>query len=150
MGRETDEAREARLRRAGIWLQAERARRGLSQASLSRLLDVSQQQLSLYERGRHQVDAELARDVARVFKTSQLAVWVGLELPLPDEVLRVLRSRGSDGTGVEREHPDLFRKALRGALAAQDSADVKPPRPAKVTRTGEKPPRSVLGAQNAG
>lgn len=87
MGRESDADREARLARAGEWLKRERKARHLSQDALGRMLGVHQTQISMYEKGRHEIDGELARDLARGFGLSELEVWRGLEMPLPREVM---------------------------------------------------------------
>jgi len=86
MGRETDDEREARRKKAGAWLDAEMKRRDWSQRYLAEQLGVTQQQVSLYVRGRFEMDPELARELARLFELTEYEVWKGMRIPLPREL----------------------------------------------------------------
>lgn len=92
MGRETDDEREARLKQAGRWLEAEMEKRGWTQKYLAGELGVAPQQVSAYANGRYQIDPELARDLARIFGLSEYQVWNGMRLARPrltnEEALR--------------------------------------------------------------
>ena len=85
MGRETDESREARLKRAGRWLEAELKKRDWTQKYLAGELGVAPQQVSAYANGRYEIDPELARDVARLFGMTESDVWRGMQVPLPQD-----------------------------------------------------------------
>lgn len=127
MGRETDDEREARLKEGGAWLAAELETRRKrepgkwSQRYLADQLGVSQQQVSLYVRGRFEIDGKLARDLARVLGVPQRTVWRGMRLWQPeefetDEALDAL---------YEEKYPDVF-------------AGVEKRTGIKVTGTGDK------------
>lgn len=115
----------------------------MSQAALARRLDVAQAQISAYERGRYEVDGELARDIARVFGCPELTVWIGLRLPLPREV----KTDDAIVAHARRTHPEIFTEVL-----GEDPVD-KPPRRATrrtvVTRTGETEPKTPPDTESA-
>jgi len=152
MGRETNAAREERLKRGGAWLRAQRTAKGWTQAELARSLDVNQVQVSTYERGAYEVDGELARDIARVFGISQYEAWRGLQLPLPAELstrrravawaLEVMTDKQAEDL-LDRMLPQL-RAKLRGAKAAADRD-----RHNRVTRPGSNPPTASSGECSA-
>jgi transcriptional regulator with XRE-family HTH domain len=142
MGRESDARREARLARAGAWLKDQRTRSGLSQAALAHKLDVSQSQVSMYEKGRHEVDGELARDLARIFGLSELDVWVGLRLPLPKGV----RTRSDQQliTELVRRYPDELREALRSQVPVKPTRRaVKRPDVTRPDESEQSPPKAA-------
>jgi transcriptional regulator with XRE-family HTH domain len=90
MPEETAAQRKARKVRAGAWLEAERLKRGLTQAALADALGLpSQNRISNYENGVYEIKAWIAPDIARVLDLPEREVWRGLEIPLPKD------SRGS-------------------------------------------------------
>jgi len=104
VGRETDEEREARLKDGGAWLDAELKKRSWSQRYLSEQLGVSQQQVSLYVRGRYEIDGKLARDLARALELPQRDVWRGMRLVLPEE----FETDEALDDYYEAKYPDVF------------------------------------------
>jgi len=153
MGRETLDERHDRIRRAGRWLRQERDSRGWTQADLAeRLPGVSQHAVSAFERGAYEVEAGVARDIARVFALPEYDVWRGLEIPLPAELatrrkaiawaLEVMTDKQAEDL-LDRMLPQL-RAKLRGAKAAADRD-----RRSGVTRPGSNPPRASSGGCSA-
>jgi DNA-binding XRE family transcriptional regulator len=153
MGRETLDERHDRIRRAGRWLRQERDGRGWTQADLAeRLAGVSQHAVSAFERGAYEVEAGIARDIAKVFGLSEYEVWRGLEIPLPAEVAsrrRLISYAFSLMNNKDAE--DLFdlvgpqiRAKLRGGKGG--GAQVKSPR---VTRPGGNPSSGSQGEESA-
>jgi transcriptional regulator with XRE-family HTH domain len=153
MPKETDEDRRARKVRAGAWLEAERSKRGLTQVALAKDLGLpSQNRISNYENGVYEIEAGIARDIARVFGLSEYEVWRGLEIPLPAELatrrravawaLEVMTDKQAEDL-LDRMLPQL-RAKLRGAKAAADRD-----RHNRVTRPGSNPPRASSGECSA-
>lgn len=87
MARRVDQQERARWVRGGRWLFRAREHGGLSQGELADRLGVHQTQVSAYEWGRYGVGADVARRIAQALGLSELDVWLGLELPLPREVM---------------------------------------------------------------
>ena len=153
MPKETEEDRRARKVRAGAWLEAERTKRGLTQVALAKELGLpSQNRISNYENGVYEIEAGIARDIARVFALPEYEVWRGLEIPLPAELatrrravawaLEVMTDRQAEDL-LDRMLPQL-RAKLRGAKAAADRD-----RRSGVTRPGSNPPRASSGGCSA-
>jgi DNA-binding XRE family transcriptional regulator len=153
MGRETSDDRHDRLRRAGRWLRERRDAAGMTQTDLAdRLPGVTQHAVSAFERGAYEVEAGIARDIARVFELPEYEAWRGLEIPLPAEVAsrrRLISYAFSLMNNKDAE--DLFdllapqlRAKLRGGKAG--GAQVKPTR---VTRPGGSPALGSQGEESA-
>ena len=77
--------RAERLRAAAVWLQEQRARRGMTARELASLLGVAPQVVSNWETAKSVVSDEMADEVARVFHLPVLVVRRGLSLWVPEE-----------------------------------------------------------------
>lgn len=123
VARETDDEREARLELAGAWLKAELKKRSWSQTYLAERLDVTQQQVSAYVKGRHEIGGKLARDLARVLDLPEPEVFRGMGLYMPrqfetDDALvayalehfpNSMAAAKADGTGPKKRNPGTKR-----------------------------------------
>jgi transcriptional regulator with XRE-family HTH domain len=74
-----------RLRAAAVWLQEQRARRGMTARELASLLGVAPQVVSNWETAKSVVSDDMADELARVFDLSVLVVRRGLSLWVPEE-----------------------------------------------------------------
>jgi transcriptional regulator with XRE-family HTH domain len=153
MPKETDEDRRARKVRAGAWLEAERSKRGLTQVALAKDLGLpSQNRISNYENGVYEIEAGIARDIARAFGLSEYEVWRGLEIPLPAELstrrkaiawaLKVMTDE--QAADLWEQIATQLRARVRGARAAADRDRHK-----RVTRPGSNPPTASSGECSA-
>ncbi len=153
MPKETDDARRSRKVRAGAWLAAERTRRGLTQVALAQALGLpSQNRISNYENGVYEIEAGIARDIARVFGLAEYDVWRGLEIPLPVEVEDPDKAVDWMATKLSgRQMVALAQKAAPELMAKSPRSKSKDPgnRPQDVTRTSERSRRERQGEQSA-
>src|SRR3954470_20558075 len=141
--REPVRDRKSRLERGGEWLREQRKLREWSGVELARRLGLDQTKVSAYEHGRYEINVAVARRIARVLDIPEVAVWRGLELPLPaetetdDALVAYARERwpnsmaaaNDDGSGPKAGNPGTK----------------KPPRP----RTGESGATASPDAENA-
>jgi DNA-binding XRE family transcriptional regulator len=153
MGRETSDDRHDRLRRAGRWLRERRDAAGMTQTDLAdRLPGVTQHAVSAFERGAYEVEAGIARDIARVFEMPEYEAWRGLEIPLPAEVASRRRLiTYAFSLMNDKDAEDLYEQVIayvrsRRGGAKAGGAQVKPPR---VTRPGGSPALGSQGEESA-
>jgi transcriptional regulator with XRE-family HTH domain len=147
MGRETEDERADRLRRAGRWLRKERDSRRIRARDVYERLGVAQQTYSQYERGHLQIPYEFTEPIAEVLGMDEPAVWRGLEMPLPPE----FRTDESLRDYVQRTQPARFDVAYRAAMAVANGAksDAPPVSPKRRTRKSERQADTPENAENA-
>lgn len=151
MGRETSDERHDRLRRAGRWLKERREVAGWTQKDLAdRLPGVSQHAVSAFERGAYEIEAGIARDIARVFDLSEYDTWRGLEIPLPAELATRRRAiRWALDLMTAEQAADLAEQWLPEIRARIRAAKRRASgsggggKPTRVTQTGGKPSSSA-------
>jgi transcriptional regulator with XRE-family HTH domain len=146
MGRETEDEKVDRWRRAGRWLRRERDDRRLNQKQVADRLGVTQQTYSTYERGLAEIPHEFAAELAAVLGLPEEVVWFNLEMPRPSTV-----RTDADVIAWAR---DFDREVLeKGSRVKQPPAPtVTPPpvdRPTDDTRSGEPPRHASHGGDCA-
>lgn len=143
MGRESDDAKDERQRRAGRWLRGQRDDRRLSQKDVADRLGVAQQTYSRYEKGHLAIPYEFVPELAAMLGLSETTVWRSLELPLP----RPFRTDADVIAWAWEKAPEKMERATGRKAPRRRSLDSG--KPTRVTRKSDNPPKASHGEENA-